>query len=201
MEILNLLEKRDQVRYFSEKKPDEMLIKKILRQTFKLTPSKQNLFSYNIFVLKDNDLGHLQSKKHHDKKQIFYNAPYTLLFCNRHVKNPNSYVKHLMKERGHRYKKCDENFYKDHQVLHETCIEIGMFAKILTILCIDNKIDVGYNLCIEKQQHGFDFINDRILFCMHLGYKKFEYDKEFKKKFYNDRGETKPDVNEIIIWK
>ena len=78
-------------------------------------------------------------------------------------------------------------------------IEIGMFSKILTTLCLENNIDVSYLLCFptkeqDKRWYEFDFLDDEILFSMQLGYKSNKFTRNKNKE------ETKPEKNEIINW-
>ena len=203
MSVTNTLRKRKQIRLFdTENVPDKKLITSLIDKTFELVPSKQSLMPYKVHIL---------GPEFKDLKEKFFNisktktggvynnnilAPYVLFFTRRLVKNPNKDVQRKIAF-GHNYGVCDPKRYKNFD--KDTAIEIGMFSKILTLLCLENNIDVSYLLCFpskveDKRYNEFDFLDDELLFSMQLGYKSNKYTR-FKNKL-----ETKPDKNEVINW-
>lgn len=205
MSIINTLLRRTQIKTFDDKKmPSEIMINSLIQKTYELTPSKQSLVPYKVHVLGPKDIKY---------KKIFYElsksqtgggnntnifAPYVLLFTFRLCDNPNESVKKKI-EKGDWYPSCNPKKYRKQK--SQTGIEIGMFAKILTMLCLDKKIDVSYLLCYpdwdnDKEKNPWtklDFITDPVLFSMQIGYCKLK-DKE------KPLDEYKPDKDEIINW-
>jgi len=204
MSIEELLKKRKQIKFYDNNKiPEKSLIESIIKKTFELVPSKQNLMPYKIHILGPEK----------DIKQEFYNivklqtggagnfnvtfAPYCLIFTTRLVTNPNKSVSESIKK-GCPFAVCDPINYN--KMTNGTSIEVGMFAKVLTLLCIENNIDVSYTLCFPSWQQNkekwkkLNFINDIVLFSMQLGYKSTIGNN--KKDIY----ETKPNIDEVINW-
>lgn len=203
MSIENTLNKRKQIKLFdTENIPDKKLIISLIDKTFELVPSKQSLMPYKVHVL---------GPEFKDLKERFFNisktktggvynnnilAPYVLIFTRRLVKNPNIDVQRKIAF-GHNYGVCDPKRYKNFD--KDVAIEIGMFSKILTALCLENNIDVSYLLCFptkeqDKRWYEFDFLDDEILFSMQLGYKSNKFTRNKNKE------EIKPEKNEIINW-
>jgi|SRR6056300_1128976 hypothetical protein len=197
--IENVLKKRKQVRIFdTEKAPNIELVKTIIIKAFEVSASKQNFYPYNVFVL----------HKPEDRKTFWeitksapggegnYNvetAPYHLIFTRR---TPTTHPDPIMKERmakGLVYPIMNKDSKEDHRV----SIEVGMFAKVLTTLALENNIDVSYQLCFpdwDGESHKwekFSFIQENVLFCMQLGYDS--------KKMNNER-EKKPIIEKVIKW-
>ena len=203
MSIEELFKKRKQIKLYDvNNTPDKALIESLINKTFDLVPSKQSLIPYKIYILGPDCF---------KLKEIFFEisksntgggqndnikAPYVLLFTRRLITNPNDAVKRKIKL-GDNYIGCDPKKY--HLNDKDASIEIGMFSKILTALCLENNIDTSYLLCFPPKKENenwkkLSFIEDEVLFSMQLGYKSklFEYDRHIE--------ETKPNKNEIITW-
>ena len=200
-----LFKSRTQCKKFSRKKiPDRALVEKLLNKTFELVPSKQNLVPYKVKVLGPE---HSKLKRKFediivqntaggggDKNYNVSSAPYDLLFTTRLVK-PNEHIQERIRK-GHSYRTCDANEYKWQKI--DYSIEIGMFASVLTGLCIENKIDVSYLLCFpSEQQHyeNFPLDGEDLIFSMQLGYKELGVGPA-----YIEDKSYKPDVSEVISW-
>jgi len=203
MTVEELYKKRYQVKMFDKVNiPDEGVIKELLDKAFDLTASKQNLMPYKIHVL---------GPKHHEYKKVFYElsssrpggvqnsnimAPYVLLFSFRLVENPNPSVQRKIK-RGDEYACCDSKRYRNQK--SQTGIEIGMYAKVLTALCMEKDLQVSYLLCYpdwnngDKKWEKLDFLKDPLLFSMQIGY-------EYGVVYGKSKNEYKPEKNEVINW-
>ena len=200
--VKKILKKRQQVRQFSKARVPELEnITRLINLTYELVASKQSLVPYKITILgihntdEKQELYDLSSKSSGGRgnKNIF--APYVLCFQNRLVDSPSpSVIKKMAK--GHAYPFCNPEKYKTEPL--DVGIEIGMFAKILTTLCLENDIDVSYLLCFQKSTNSRpSFLNDEFLFSMQLGYKTSE---KIQDKYVKDLDEYKPNILDIIKW-
>lgn len=207
-----ILEKRRFTRSFShETYPKKELVNNLIEKTFDLVPSKQNIIPYYINIFGPE---HVETKKKIiemsfrpiHKKQIGHNpntqldAPYLLVFCNRLVTHPNKWVEFLIKA-GHQFKVCDKHKYSETITLKDVSLEIGMFAMILTQLSLEKNIDTAYTLCHFNDPKNQNIVKDRVLLIMSLGYATSLIDQEIRKKLYVDRGETKPKLKDVMIWR
>ena len=200
--IEKLLSKRKQVRQYSvEKIPNLEDVNRIINKTYDLVASKQSLVPYKITVLgphkkeEKQELYNLSVKNDggHGNENIF--APYVLCFTNRLVDNPNLSVKRKV-ARGHRYDLLDPEKYRTRGM--EVGVEVGMFAKILTLYCMEYDFDVSYLLCFSDSAiNKLSFLEDKLIFSMQIGYQK---SSDIKDKFLKDADEYKPDITEIVEW-
>ena len=200
--IEKLLSKRKQVRQYSvEKIPNLEDVNRIINKTYDLVASKQSLVPYKITVLgphkkeEKQELYNLSVKNDggHGNENIF--APYVLCFTNRLVDNPNLSVKRKV-AKGHRYDLLDPEKYRTRGM--EVGIEVGMFSKILTSLCMEYDFDVSYLLCFsDSASQQLSFLDDKLIFSLQIGYQK---SSDIKDKFLKDADEYKPDITEIVEW-
>ena len=200
--IEKLLSKRKQVRQYSvEKIPNLEDVNRIINKTYDLVASKQSLVPYKITVLgphkkeEKQELYNLSVKNDggHGNENIF--APYVLCFTNRLVDNPNLSVKRKV-AKGHRYDLLDPEKYRTRGM--EVGVEVGMFSKILTLLCMEYNFDVSYLLCFsDSASQQLSFLNDKLIFSLQIGYQK---SSGIKDKFLKDADEYKPDITEIVEW-
>ena len=200
--IEKLLSKRKQVRQYSEDKiPNLEDVNKIINKAYDLVASKQSLVPYKITVLgphkkeEKQELYNLSVKNDggHGNENIF--APYVLCFTNRLVDNPNLSVKRKV-AKGHRYDLLDPEKYRTRGM--EVGVEVGMFSKILTLLCMEYNFDVSYLLCFsDSASQQLSFLNDKLIFSLQIGYQK---SSDIKDKFLKDADEYKPDITEIVEW-
>jgi hypothetical protein len=203
MSIENLLKKRKQNKNYDQQNyPSLEDVKKLIDKTFNLTASKQNLYPYKVHILGPNhqnikrdffDIVCLQSGGAGNTNIL--SAPYCLIFTTRLVKNPDSKILARIKK-GHVYSVCDPKSYNNMQA--GISIEVGMFSKVLTSLCLEKNIDVSYTLCFPPYDNNkkevwkkLSFIEDPVLFSMQLGYRTglINYNKE-----------KKPNIDEVINW-
>jgi len=200
--IEKLLSKRKQVRQYSvEIIPNLEDVNRIINKAYDLVASKQSLVPYKITVLgphkkeEKQELYNLSVKNDggHGNENIF--APYVLCFTNRLVDNPNLSVKRKV-AKGHRYDLLDPEKYRTRGM--EVGVEVGMFAKILTLYCMEYDFDVSYLLCFSDSAiNKLSFLEDKLIFSMQIGYQK---SSDIKDKFLKDADEYKPDITEIVEW-
>lgn len=215
MSIEDIYKNRKQCRFFSTKIiPEKSLIIKILEKTFELVASKQNLMPYKIHVIGPD---HSETKKKFwdivrqrpggDKNDNISNAPYQLIFTQRLLKSTD-YIKRKL-SLGEPIGFTNKDKWKNRSYMRAAALEIGMFAKILTGLCIENNIQVAYNLCFpdikDKDKTGveyyeyykeFNFLEDvDPVFSMLLGYKEPTVPDEYRKE-----RATKPKIDTVIKW-
>ena len=203
MSVEELLKKRKQIKLYNvNEAPDKAIVESLIDKTFLLTPSKQSLMPYKIHILGPECVEYkkkffeLSKTKKGGDQNYNIKAPYVLIFTRRLVTNPNDAVKRKL-ALGHTYGVCDPKEYK--KLDKDVGIEIGMFSKVLTVLCLEKNIDVSYLLCFppydkDERWKEFDFIKDDVLFSMQLGFKSrlFDYDTHIEEK--------KPEKNEVITW-
>tara|TARA_B100000900_G_scaffold354841_1_gene323772 strand:- start:417 stop:992 length:576 start_codon:yes stop_codon:yes gene_type:complete len=186
-----LFETRYQVYQYTDKIPDKTLAENLIEKTFKLTASKQNIMPYKVHVLGPDCKE--EKKKIYDHVQkvtggghnLNIHAPYNLIFTTRLVTNPSSHVQQLIDE-GHDQPCTDPQKYKKDK--HNISLEIGMFAKILTGLCLENELGVSYQLCFKDWQYE----NEEVLFSMQFGYPLTTR---------LEKGDYKPHIDDVIKFK
>lgn len=202
--IEELLSKRQQTKgYHPLRIPDKKVAEDIISKTFKLTASKQNLMPYKVHILgpdkkelKKEFFKVVQHQKGGSYNMNIEQAPYCLIFTLRLVTNPDPMILERIKK-GHSYGACDPKKY--HQQISGASLEVGMFAKVLTSLVLEQGMDVSYTGCFPDYKNNKDlyknlsFIDDPIIFSMQFGYRFSDY--AFTKK-----KEKKPDINEVINW-
>ena len=216
--IDEVLSKRRHVIEFESDFKDDLLIKSLLQKTWKVTPSKNQFMAYTVNVIgtdqkeikqavydicSENEKN-VNSVREKEKRRInrnmlcLLNAPYLLIFTNRLVDTPNKRTQWL-EENGVYYEATDP---KNFEELYSTnCIEVGMFAKTLTGLCLENNLDVSYTKCFanspKKWTKTIPFIKTGPIMIMSIGKGKI-YKEPIK---YNDEIiDNRPDFGKIINW-
>ena len=199
--IEDVFASRTQTRIFSNfDYPEESLVRSMIEKTFSIVPSKQNLIPYMIHVLGPS---HDEYKKklykivsnsggggNYGNKNIF--APYVLLFTCR-LCFPNRFVFKKMHKDNHIFNVCNKEKYSKNN--SDVFLEMGMFSTILTGMCLEKDISVGYLKCFSEDMNDWkdiDFVDDPVVFSMQLGY------KNQKHKF--TEGEDRPYIDEVINW-
>jgi len=197
--IEDVYKKRKKVRNFLNAAPDHDLIIDLMKKTHVLVPSKQNLMPYKIHVL-GPDCVNLKDELYNlttiapdgftpSRANYQVYAPYVFIFTTR-LAEPNASVK-ISIDAGLQYKACFPETYLNSGALQTACLEIGMWSKIFTGLCLENNIDVSYLKCFPSQPDNWSFINEIVLFAMSAGYRV---------KTNHHYGETKPDWNDVVCF-
>ena len=206
MMIENLFSNRNFVKYYKNELPNDTLVKDLITKTYDLVPSKQNLVPYSLNVFgpncvkeKNKILQYTKRDYHKENPNIQLLAPYVLIFTTR-LAEPNKWVKSLI-DKGHMYNSCDKDKFLSDRTLRDVLLEIGMFSTILTGLCLEQDIDTAYTLCQYSKSTEQNLFKGRALFIMSLGYRKYYYTREWKKEQLKQRGEVKPKIEDIIVWK
>jgi len=220
MSVEETYKKFFQGRIFLDESPPKELIESLLIKTYELVPSKQSIMPYKVTVygpeLKKLKLDFQKFCAYHwdAEKQGTYHTgvlqldcPYLLIFTERgQITDYNGLVKRKLEE-GDPYWVLHKG--KD---LNQKYIEIGMFCKLLTGLCLENNLGVAYTLNLprvdgfypknknlwplkgSKFEHLECFYEDNLLFAMSIGYTK--HNKSLKWK-----DDLKPPKENIIKWK
>ena len=183
-QIEELYKKRFHTKYFNEEVPDRDLIESMISKTYELVPSKQLIVPYKVEVLgpeRKKDIVRVRefcmnySSEHYlsVKGTVQMLAPYLLLFTTRHVKEEE--ISEAMKERLDNNRGTYTCIRIPHKITATHHVEVGMFAAILTGLCMENGISTAYSMCKPGQHHEMwkeidDIIKGKLLFSMSLGY-------------------------------
>jgi hypothetical protein len=206
MTIEKLFCNRSFIKHYTDTAPPEELVHELINKTYNLVPSKQNLVPYSLNIFGPNCVKEkseiLQRTKrdyHETNPNAQLLAPYVIIFTSRLAK-PNKWVESLIKK-GHKYNSCNKDKFLSNRTLRDVLLEIGMFSTILTGLCLEQDIDTAYTLCQYSKSTEQNLFKGRALFIMSLGYRKYYYTREWRKQFYEKRGEIKPKIEDIIIWK
>ena len=199
--IEDVFASRTQTRIFSEfDYPEESLVRSMIEKTFNIVPSKQNLIPYMIHVLGPDQIEekhkiyeivvNSNGGNHYGNTNMF--APYVLLFTTR-LCFPNKFVFKKMHENNNTFIACDKEKYSKNN--SDVFLEIGMFSTILTGICLEKDISVGYLKCFSDDPNDWkdiNFVDDPVVFSMQLGYKHGRHTFT--------EGEDRPHIDEVINW-
>lgn len=204
-----IYESKKQIRVYDETKvPDKELVQKLITKTYSLTPSKQNLMPFKIFVLGPdcnqekqelyNITTNTNAKVKHNRA-VF--APYVLVFTHRLVDDMNEAVLSRSKK-GHTQSVCNPEKFMDKGPFVQSSIEVGMYSSILSGLCLENKLEISYLKCFKSWYskdadkgvwERLPFIKYTPLLLMSIGYRD-----EKRNWDLNHEKEYKPNVDNII---
>jgi hypothetical protein len=177
MSIFETMEKRHHVVKYKPESVDNKLMKLLLYQAWKISPSKNNFMPYNVNVIGPDKqeektkvwdmvvgnhkfyeaIGNKTLNKHLAHKYEFKINPFyehvkynshLIVFTSRVCPEPNEYYKRMVEKRGHYAEQCDKDMVLD--LGEATSVEVGLFASHLSGLCIENNIDVSFCACIRK---------------------------------------------------
>jgi len=207
-QIEELYKKRFHTKYFNEEVPDRDLIESMISKTYELVPSKQLIVPYKVEVLgpeRKKDIVRVRefcmnyTNEHYlsDKGTIQMLAPYLLLFTTRHVKKEE--ISEAMKERLSSNRGTYHSIRSPHKITPTHHVEVGMFAAILTGLCMENGVSTAYSMCMPGQKHEawneiHDIVKGKMLFIMSLGYT----DMTGPRPWVVSGKEHKPPINNVI---
>ena len=214
----NIYKKRIQTQTWNDKIPSKKLINSLLKKTYELVPSKQNIVPYQIIIWGPNikkddfrDFCRYGTDMTNDFKkgtsQLL--APYVLFFCTREINDINGMVLRTLKK-GHTHpileKDADLLGIENPPEIKNLGIEIGMFGSLLTGFCIEENLNVSYTLCMPPSAYdindkcipnnewkSFGFKPGQVLFSMSIGYGNQE-------KSGRSKDELKPPIENILNW-
>tara|TARA_B100001996_G_scaffold1404_1_gene1282 strand:- start:1784 stop:2524 length:741 start_codon:yes stop_codon:yes gene_type:complete len=132
-----------------------------------------------------------------------------LLIFSARICKPNGYMKHVIKKEGHYAEECEKSEVTNLRVA--SSFQASLFACHLTALCIEQGIDVSYNLCLPGEKEAWDKMpylwydkeqkHARVFANMSLGYGKY-FRHQWLKDVKTDIGhmDLKPEIDEVIEW-
>jgi len=207
--------------------PSREQIDNLIKKTWELTPSKNNTMAYEVFVLgpdkqkeknevykrsvsnhfrvEDNALakGNLHKSIHLENINYGHmlSCPYLLVITQRVLKEMNEYYKIAIEKDGHYAEQLFEHELDTIESL--TALEVGLFANILTGLCVEDNLDVSYTSCFErdvsKWQPELNFVKRLPLLLMSIG-KGDIYRWQRLKEKNETHLDTKADYNDVVKW-
>ena len=211
MDIVSVFKKRFQARRFKKDNvPSKELINSLLEKSFNLVSSKQSLIPYKAIVfgpeytelkqkLWDASSWHWQTRKKLHKgvheATIQLMAPYLILFADREVNDYSPSVKKKV-DKGHPYSSL-----KLYGEVHNKSMEVGMFATILTGLCLEKNLSVSYTLCFPMRTPLQKLIKDDSLLGIDLVFLFMSIGYADGDNFILEKDEYKPPIENIVEWR
>ena len=237
--VYTTLEGRHHVLKYKDQNVDNDLLAKLLYKAWKVSPSKNNFMPYAVNVLGPgdkkkkiiydkvvinhkyyDDKGLIVDTKANPKMKVEYkfepNPAYDhvlenshlIVFASRVVPAPNLFYQEKVLEEGHYAEQCEVDMVKD--IAESTSFEVGLFAQALTVLCLEEGIDVSYCACLPKNEHKWKdtpwlWYDDekqmaKIHSIMSIGYGDY-YRYEWLKKQGNFGRDRKPPLQDIVKWR
>ena len=229
MSTFDLLEKRHHVRFYNNKIPPKEKIESALWKAWKTTPSKNNAMPYKVFVYGPEQKeqkekiwsscanNHANSEKEAVKRgemsitengQInpYYEHiklnPY-LFAIHSQPRDPNDWYKFRVKK-GMFF----DQAYPKHvnRIVDSVAVEVGMFIQNLTSYLLEEKIDVSYTSCFERDikkwhDRGITAAEYRPIVLMTAGYSE-TYRRDFIRLKYPKYAhlDIKPEYKDMIKW-
>lgn len=198
---LTILSQRKQTRNFDKNNfPTKSNIDKLINETFKITPSKQNLYPYKLHILGPEHVIYKQKFMEISLSEFSHGCdtePPYLIFLTLRLADPNRFVTRKLKQNPNDFPQCNPKKYACGGQQIRAATEIGLFAMNFTNLCKLNNIDTAYLTCFPywRQQDSrnkkaiadmkqiwkpLPFIKDPPLLALQAGY--FENDINVKKR-------------------
>lgn len=190
---IDVLKNRKAVReYDSTVKLSDSLIDSLLKQVWKVTPSKNQFMPYTVHVLgpehqaykelvyknclsnenKNDNIADCETTRYQKNLPLYANirnCSHLLIFTLRLEDKPNVAQQRAI-AKGQRHEATNELLL---DTLSSTAsVEVGMFSDALSILCLENNIDVSYTLCFHKNLDywkNLPFVTRKPLLLMTLG--------------------------------
>jgi|TARA_B110000495_G_scaffold60709_1_gene51584 hypothetical protein len=213
--IFEHLDKRKHVyEYRQDDIPSQNTIEDLLRKTWKVTPSKQNVMPYKISVLgpdanitkqkvynkvvsndkrmsveglKEGAVTQTSTEINPHYRHILHN-PYLIVFSQRVCsdKDINPFYKSKIKT-GQFMEQASEKWLGD--IRSSTSFEAGLFAQNLASLCLEQDIHCSFTGCFSgnvKKWSDIDFVDYDVLMLMSLGKAK-TFRREFMSQETSDQ--------------
>jgi len=176
----------------TDKIPEKNLIDSLLRKTFEIVPSKQSLVPYKLIVLgPDSKLKKemKQASKTYFQPAYELDSPYVIVFTERKIEKVSPSIQRRIWKK-HPYDKI----LNTGGGLKEKSLEVGMFATILTELCLEKELSLGYTECFPdkiNEQFKDEFMITDPFLILSVGYSN-------QNRSLKAKDEYKPDIDEII---
>jgi len=212
MDIASVYKKRFQARRFKKDNiPSKELINSLLEKAFNLISSKQSLVPYKVIVFGpehteikqklweasswhwENKKPQLDTKPHKATIQLI--APYLILFADREVNDYNPSTKRKV-DKGHPYSSL--RLYGD---VPNKSTEVGMFATLLTGLCLEKNLSISYTTCFPVRTPLQKLIKDDSLLDINLVFLFMSIGYADGHNFSLEEDEYKPPIENIIEWR
>ena len=132
-----------------------------------------------------------------------------LLIFSARICKLNGYMDQMVRKEGHFAEQCEKSWVT--RLRTASSFEASLFASNLTALCIEQGIDVSYNLCFPGEKEAWEDMpylwydkeqkHARVFANMSLGYGKY-----FRHQWLKDKKkgighlDLKPEAEEIIEW-
>jgi hypothetical protein len=160
MNWINILNNREHIFVFDEKKPNIELINSILNEMHLHMPVKQNKILFNVLVI-DNTTDDIKKIKIYESTQTDYNDKFISRY-NPQVLAPYLFLFFIKKETEH--------------LRDEALLQIGMASMFVNFSAINQKVDIGFCRCIKETEIIKNNYNE-VQLIIGLGYKsdKNEY--------------------------
>ena len=241
--IENLYSKRRQIRaaWDWEKVPSQELVYDLLSRALNISPSKQNLFPFKIHAFGPNDekerdivgqicclwekgaVNNWNDDRDNNRRELHKKSPWILVFELRKC-NPNVFVKEYSewveeKYWWTRFTQCDNDRFRETTNVKLSCIEVGMYCKVLAGLCLENDLAISYIKSFpewtwagqrkeynkDKNKQGLDWdslpqITEAPLLVVQIGYKADMTDNLATNAKDPNRPllEDKPSIDDIV---
>mgnify|MGYP001189266318 FL=1 len=132
-----------------------------------------------------------------------------LLIFSARICKLNGYMEHMVRKEGHFAEQCEKSWVT--RLRTASSCEATLFVANLTGLCIEQGIDVSYNLCFPGEKEAWENMpylwydkeqkHARVFVIMSMGYGKY-YRHQWLKDVKKGIGhlDLKPEADEVIEW-
>jgi hypothetical protein len=217
--IYDTLKNRKHVReYNSTESVPISLIDSMLKQSWEVTPSKNNFMPYNIHVIGPDQLHYKEDiyracvKNEEEINKLNPNlcdhrlnpnymnilsCSHLLLFTVRVEDQPNEFQKIQIKN-GIYYESVDKKSIDS--ITDTISLEVGLFANTFSGICLENDIDTSYTMCFSKNLDDwidFSFVKNTPILIMTVGKGKL-YRQDVANKEGWAKLDLKPEYNRIV---
>ena len=197
---------------------DRAVLDRILEKTWKVTPSKNNIMAYNVFVIGPEHQNYKQAifdicSRNEDKSNRrnpntdtdkekgrnpayanILNCQYLLVFTLR-LGGPLNPYQQRQWDNGIYYDPClEEGLWGSRENI---AVECGLFANTFRGLCVEEGIDTSFtaNFATEVELWSkLPFVSRRVMLLMTVGYAA-TYRVDYKDNY---QGDVKPDYDRIV---
>ena len=190
---IDILKNRRAVReYDSTVKLSDSLIDSLLKRAWEVTPSKNQFMPYSIHVLgpqhqeykelvyknclssenRNDNIDNCEVARYQEILPLYANirnCSHLLIFTLRLEDTPNKTQQSAI-NKGRRHEATDES--RLDKLFSTASLEVGMFSDALSVLCLENNVDVSFTLCFHRDLDywkNLPFVTRSPLLLMTLG--------------------------------